>query len=253
MKIKKLALNLKGDTSTFILRIVGVVLLAAVLIIAIVRDRIVNPPQWQVSVVGQGKVTFVPDIAKINLGVRVDKVDSAEEALKQINTSMGKVITAVTALGIDKNDINTQNYALYPQYNNVDNISSVIGYGANEDLLVTVRGIDKNNDLVGKVISEASKAGANQVNGVSFEASNLEGLKQQARILAISDARSKAKQLSRVMGVRLGKIVSWWENYPTPYYDAKGGLGVGGGTLPSSIPTGSGEISMEMNISYQIK
>ncbi len=254
MAVKKL-LNSKGDISIMLMRLVGMILLATVLIVAIVRDRIVSQPQWQVSVIGQGKVSFVPDTAKINLGVQVEKVANAEEALKELNTKMEKIITAVSNIGIAKENIQTQNYSLYPQYDVIDGISKISGYGANEQLVITVSGVDKDNNLVGKVISESTKAGANQVNGVSFEPANLEVLKQQARLMAIADAQVKAKQLSQAMHVRLGKVVGWWENYPQPYYDGKGGMGAGGvmNDMGASLPVGNGEISLELNISYQIK
>lgn len=253
MPVKKF-LNSKGDISVMTMRLVGMVLIAIVLVVAIVRDRIVNQPQWQVSVVGQGKVAFVPDTAKINLGVQVEKFINAEEALKELNTKMEKVINAITALGIDKQNIQTQNYSLYPQYDIIDGVSKISGYGANEQLVITVKGINQDNNLVGKIIAEATKAGANQVNNVSFEPGNLEELKQQARLLAIKDAKIKASQLSNAMNVRLGKVVGWWENYPQPYYDGKGGMGAGGAVMSDgNVPVGNGEISLELNISYQIK
>ena len=49
------------------MRLVGYVLLATIVIVAILRDRIVNQPQWQVSVTGQGKVAYQPDIAVVTL------------------------------------------------------------------------------------------------------------------------------------------------------------------------------------------
>lgn len=236
----------------------AIVVVGAIVVVALVRDRIVNNPQWQVTVSGQGRVTYTPDVATVNLGVQVDKAGDAASALGKLNTTMTRVLAAVKDVGIPDADIQTQNYTLYAQYDYIDNTSTLAGYNANQQLAVKVRNLDKQSDLVAKVISAASDAGANQVNGVSFEASNIEELKQQARLKAIEDARSKAGVLASAAGVRLGKVVGWWENVvsvpgqPGPYYYGdKGGMGAGG-AMPT-VPSGSPEVVVEVGVNYKIK
>lgn len=238
--------------------ITGMVLLASIVILAILRDRIVNQPQYQVTVVGQGKVSYQPNVANITVGVQIDKVAKADEALKQLNDKMNNVIAALKMVGIKEENLKTQNYSLLPQYDYVNNVSTLGGYNANEQLMIKVENVKDDSSLVGKVVEAASKAGANQIVGISYDVSNLEELKQQARIKAISDARTKANVLARAASVRLGDIVGWWENLiqapgvSSPYYDAKGGMG-GGGTTVSSLPNGNQEIITEINVSYRIK
>ena len=236
----------------------AIVVVGAIVVVALVRDRIVNNPQWQVTVSGQGRVTYTPDVATVSLGVQVDKSQDAATALSTLNTRMAKVLSAVKTAGIPDADIQTQNYTLYAQYDYIDNNSTLAGYNANQQLAVKVRNLDKQSDLVAKVISAASDAGANQVNGVSFEASNIEELKQQARLKAIEDARSKAGVLANAAGVRLGKVVGWWENIvsvpgqPGPYYYGdKGGMGAGGAA--PTVPSGSPEVVVEVGVNYKIK
>ena len=78
-----------------ILSLVGLILVAGIVTVAILRDRLVSPPQWQVSVTGQGKVSYQPDIAIVSLGVQIDKAASAEVALRNLNQRTEKIITAV--------------------------------------------------------------------------------------------------------------------------------------------------------------
>lgn len=250
-----------GQTPKIIVLIVGMVLLASIIVVAILRDRIVNQPQYQVSVVGQGKVSYQPDVANVTIGVQIDKVAKADEALKQLNDKMNGIINALKTAGIKDENLNTQNYSLAPQYDYVNNVSSLAGYNANEQLIVKVDGIKADPSLVGKIVEAASKAGANQIVGITYDVSNLENLKQQARIGAISDAKSKAKVLARAAGIRLGDIVGWWENLVQApgvspvYYDSKSsgsGMG-GGGNAGSSLPNGNQEIVIEINVSYRIK
>ncbi|PIT94476.1 hypothetical protein COT98_03460 [Candidatus Falkowbacteria bacterium CG10_big_fil_rev_8_21_14_0_10_39_9] len=237
--------------------IVGMVLLAGIVTVAILRDRIVDQPQYQVSVVGQGKISYQPDVANITIGAQIDKVAKADEALKQLNEKMSNIIAALKVSGIKDEDLKTQNYSLLPQYDYIDNVSALSGYNANEQLVVKVNNLSVDPSLVGKVVEAASKAAANQILGISYDISNLEDLKQQARIKAISDAKTKASILARAAGVKLGDIVGWWENlvqapgYNTISCDAKGGMG--GGAVAPSLPNGNQEIVIEINVSYRLK
>lgn len=238
-----------------IMKILALLLLAVVVLAAIFRERFVTPPMWQVSVIGRGEVAYTPDIAKVNIGIQIDKAAAADGALKRLNETVDKTIEAISKLGIDKKDIQTQNYTLYPEYNYIENNSSIAGYSANQRLTITIRNISEEADLVSKVIGAATSAGANQINSISFEASNLESLKQEARLKAIADAKSKAVQLSSAVGIKLDKIVGWWENFVQspdtyyPYYDGKGGAA----TEQANVPSGGYTLIVDMNLSYQIK
>jgi uncharacterized protein len=237
--------------------LVGMLLLAGIITVAILRDRIVNQPQWQVSFTGQGKVTFTPDIAKVNMGVQVDKKAKAEDALKELDEKMKKIYQAVEKLGIAKEDVEMQNYTLLPQYDVVNNQNKLTGYSANQVVIVKVKDIANNPDMTSKVVSAASQAGVNQINGIGFEPSDLNALKDQARLKAINDAKEKARELSVALGVKLGDIVGWWENYnpqPVPYYGDYGGGGIGGGAGGGGIiQSGSHELTLEVTINYKIK
>ncbi len=243
----------------FILSLVGMLLLTSIVVVAVLRDRIVNQPQWQVNVLGQGRVTYVPDIANVTLGVQIDKSKTAEEALNQLNDKIGKIIKAVKEAGVQADDITTQNYSLYTQYDYRDNVSILAGYNANQQLVIKVRNIANDNLPIAKVIAEASKAGANQVNGVTFDVTKLDELKQEARLKALQDAKAKSGGLAAAVGVRLGEVVGWWENVVQApginnqvYYGEKGGMG--GGAVPTpQVPSGSQEIVIEVTLNYKLK
>lgn len=248
--------NLSWKNPKLIIGLIAILVVGGIVIVSILRDRLVNVPQWTVTVTGQGKVKYQPDIADINLGVQIDKVGKAEDALNQLNGKMTKVLKAIKDAGIAGDDIQTQSYSLYPQYDFVDNRSILSGYSANQQLLVKLRNITADDTSVAKVIAAATAAGANQVNSVSFEASNIEDLKQQARIKAIEDARQKADGLAVAAGVRLKQVVGWWENLVqmpmnSQYFaDGKGGAG---GALTSTVTSGSPEIIIEVGVNYRLK
>ncbi len=243
-----------------ILVLIAMLLLAGIIIISILRERLVNEDQWQINVAGEGRVAYVPDIANVDFGVEIDKVAKPADALNQLNDKINKVIAAIEQTGIPKDNVQTQDYTLTPQYDVVNNVPQPTNYTAEQDIIVKVNGIDKDTTRTAAIITAAGLAGTNKINGITFAASNLNDLKQLARLKAIIDARSRAKNIGLALGVKLVKVVGWWENFVTPdntvnsYYDAKAGIG-GGGTAISepSVPAGARELVVDVNVSYKIK
>ncbi|MDP3985954.1 MAG: SIMPL domain-containing protein [Candidatus Veblenbacteria bacterium] len=241
-----------------VLVLVGIVLLAGVVTVSILRDRIVSQPQWQVNVVGQGKVSYQPDTAEVTIGVQVDRAHSAELAMRQLSEKMDKIVAAIKAADVPAEDITTQNFSLSPQYDYRDGVQTSGGYSANQQVIVKVKDLNNSKEKLAKVIGEATKAGANQIVGVNFSVSNIEELKQQARVEAILDAKGKAGSLAEAADVRLGKVIGWWENVVqapgAPYYGerAMGIGGAGGGSTPT-VPAGEQEIVVEVTVNYKVK
>jgi uncharacterized protein len=240
--------------------VLAITALTAIVIVSILRDRIVNQQQNQVSVTGRGKVSYQPDTATINLGLQVDKAVTAEAALNQLNDKMSKIVAGVEALGINKEDVRTEAYNISPQYDYKDGTSTISGFGANQQIEIKVKNIQENPDLVSSVISAAGAAGTNQISGINFSVSDLNGLKQQARILAIKDAREKSAGLAAAAGVKLGKIEGWYENLIQPLEGQAQG-GYGGSDMASSVkaapspqvPSGSEEVIVEVSLNYEVR
>lgn len=242
------------------LKVLGLLVLAAIIIVAILRDRIVNQQFKSVTITGQGKVAYTPDLAIVTLGVQIDKVAKPEDALNQLNAKVIAIIEAVKAIGVLPSDIQTQNYSLYPQYDYKDNVSTVSGYNANQQLVIKVSGYDQDQNKLSQVIAAASRAGANQVNNLSFDASNMNDLKQEARVKAIADAKTKSAALADSAGVRLKDVIGWYENMvnPIPMYSTadygKGGLGgQSGNAVSPQTPAGDREVVIEIGVTYNLK
>lgn len=263
MDIKSNLKNCCKDSKAFLI-FVGMLLIAGIIIVALVRERIVNPNMNQVTVYGEGKISYQADIAVITLGVQIDKAATPEEAMKLLNDKMKGIISAVKAVGIADADIKTKAFSLNPQYDFNDGVSKVSGYNANQQLEIKARDIDKNSEIASQVVAAANGAGANQVLSVSFDVSSLNNLKQQARIKAIEDARSKAQGLAKAAGIkRLKKVVGWHESLvQSP--DMQNDYGFGGSTVsekstmsarPSiapQIPSGNQEIIVNVGVNYEV-
>lgn len=206
---------------------------------------------------GKSEMEVVPDEAKVSLGINIQK-DTVGVAQDEAN----KVINAITAklaeLGIDKEDVKTSNYSIYPNYDYTNGTNRIIGYNINSNLEVTISDFDKLNS----VIDLATAEGANQVGGVQFTLSKEKEaeLKQQARQEAIKDAQESAQELARLSGIRLGRVVDVSESrmdaWPvSPMYRSaeimmnKDAYGAGG--EPTSIEPGSTTYSYVVNLSYE--
>ena len=191
----------------------------------------------------------------------IDKAPTADSALAQLNGKATRIIAALDGLGIKKDDIKTEAYALNPQYDYVEGVSRIAGYGASQKLSIKVSDIINNADKVSQVVSTAGSATANEVMGIEFTVSNMNDLKQQAKILAIGDAKNKSEGLARAAGVKLGKVENWYENIlQAPDYRVSN-AGFGGAEALSAkaaiavpqVPAGTQEIIVEVGLTYEVK
>jgi uncharacterized protein YggE len=204
----------------------------------------------QISFTGEGKIYTKPDIAFVDASV-VTQGEQIKDVQDTNTNKMNKVINFLKSSGVDEKDIKTTNYNLYPQYTYENNkIPQIMGYQINQTLNIKIRNLDK----VGAILEGGVNVGINQVDSLYFGFENDEQLKEQARKIAIDDAKKKAEVLASQLGVKLIKITGFSDNtisYPTPIYDAKAISG-GGGTTPS-IQTGQNEITVDITITYEIK
>jgi uncharacterized protein len=245
-----------------ILIFLSVILLFAVIIVAILKDRIVDKNLDVTTITGQGEISYNPDIAVITVGVEVDRAFKAEEALNKLNDSVDKVVSSIKSLGIPEGDIQTKSYSLLPHYDYQGaggGVSVPSGYDANQQIAIKVKDIDSNPGLISNVIESASRTGANQIIGVSFNVSNLEELKQKARLEAINDAKLKSASLAKAAGIeKLGKVTGWYENVLKSPDLQNSGYGAGGasdnsGISVPQIPAGTDEIIIEVGLNFRVK
>jgi len=245
----------------FVVAVILILAVTAIAIVSILREKIVSDQQNQVSITGQGKVSYQPDTATVTLGVQIDKAQTADLALQQLNEKVAKIVSSLDALGIKKEDIQTQAYTLNPQYDYKDNVSTVAGYGANQKLAIKVSDIINKPEVVSQVVAQAGSAQANQIQGIEFTVSSVNDLKQQARLLAIADAKTKSIGLAQAAGVKLGKVLNWYENVlQSPDLTSSNNLGYGGSdammsksVTPPQIPGGTQDIIVEAGLTYEVK
>ena len=205
-------------------------------------------------VIGEGKVSVTPDIAKITLGIQ-ENGQILKQVQDEVNKKSKTLTDALKKLGIGEKDIKTTSYNVYPQYDYTIPNSKITGYQVSTSHEVTVRDFDKVND----VLVEATTAGANTSGGIAFEINDETKAKklQEAREEAVSKAKEKAQGLAKAAGISLGKIINISESQggdirPILYAD-KAAVGLGGTPVPANIQPGETEISVTVSLSYEIR
>lgn len=209
---------------------------------------------YTITISGEGKVTAIPDIAQISLGIQTEKW-KVVDAQKENTEKMNGIIKELKGMDIDAEDIKTTNYSIYPRYDWNEGIQILRGYQVTQDVMVKVRDLEK----VGDILDAAASAGANQIGGLNFTIDEPEDLRQQAREKALVNAKEKADALAKVAGAKLGKLVSFNESsngYAVPYYadyamEAKT-MGIGGGGGMPEVEPGSQEIIINVTVTYEV-
>ena len=164
-----------------------------------------SPPRT-IVVTGIGDVKAKPDMAVINSGV-LTEAPTARDALAKNNSAMSSVIDALKKAGIAEQDIQTSNFSVSPQYPpyqpNQTQAPRISGYQVSNQVSVRVKNLAK----LGAILDGLVQVGANQINGISFDIDQPKQLQNDARKLAVADARAKAELYAAAAHVSLGRVL----------------------------------------------
>ena len=171
-----------------------------------------------ITVSATGTVEAEPDQARITSGVTTEAT-SAREALTGNSEAMTKVISELKAKGIDAKDIQTASFNVEPviDYSKDGQPPKTRGYRVSNQVVVLVRDLGQ----LGAVLDDVITAGANQVQGLSFEVSKADTLKDEARKEAVANALRRAKLLPPPPEPKSGRSCRYPKrmssNAPVPY------------------------------------
>jgi uncharacterized protein len=215
----------------------------------------VGSQQTGIWVNGLGKVTVTPDIATLSLGVSA-QTPTVAEAQSQAAAAMSKVFASLTGAGVDKKDIQTQNYSIQQvtRWDDKGQQEVVLGFRVSNTVTAKLRAIDK----IGSIIDAAAVAGGDftRINGINFSVEHPEQYSTKVRELAMNDAKAKAEQIAALAGVKLGKpsYVSESSYMPNSYPVAyKLDSGAGGAAPSTPITPGESDITLSVQVTYSIQ
>jgi len=161
-----------------------------------------DPAAHTITVSASGRVTIVPDVARVTLGVTFTR-PTVKAARSDAATAMTRILAALKKLGVADADLQTVGLSLYPQYTSSAK-PRVTGYTISEQLRVTIRDLDK----AGDIIDAATTQGATDANGISFELADPDKAMNDARAAAVTAAQASAQAMASAGHVALGQIVS---------------------------------------------
>ena len=194
-----------------------------------------------VSAIGTATVTLEPDMATFSVGITTqDALVATAQAAN--TTAMQAVLDALTALGISQEDVQTDNYSVYPVYNYDSSTPTVTGYEVSNTVTVIVRSIGQLPSL----LDAAVEAGANNVYSLGFQSSEQAAAYDQALKAAAQDAQRKAAMMAQAIGREAGVTQSLAEVSNTgSIYDGGRAYAM---ELSSSIPIETGRITVSAEV-----
>lgn len=165
----------------------------------------VRQPERTVSVSATGSVSASPDIATISTGVATEGA-TAREALDANNKAMRGLIDGLKALGLGAKEIQTTHVSVEPRHHHHKDgrPPSVVGYRVVNQLRITQRDIAR----LGETLDKSITLGANQLGGISFEVSNAETLKDEARRRAMENALRRAQLYATAAGATVDRVLT---------------------------------------------
>ncbi len=254
----------KISVSLFILLVI-ISLFVITKIVGEVRGNFGEEESYNViSVNGKGETLAVSNIATLNINLEEEDATS-KKSQELLNESINKTLTYLAEKGIETKDIKSTFGGISPRYEYLKSSyyssgqRKLVGFTARQSIEVKVREVDDANTIR----TGLAELGVDNIEGPNFSIEDEKGYKEEARALAITDAKEKAKVLAKDLGVRLVKIVSFSEgsNY---YYDGRNtmkamsmdsveGVAYGVDEQTPSLPTGENKITSNVTITYEIR
>jgi uncharacterized protein YggE len=205
-------------------------------------------PVRTITVSGEGKVTVQPDTVHVQMGVLVNGA-TAQDVLAQANEKAAALISAVKALGIADEDIQTSGISIHPEYE--PNSPTVVGFQASNNLNVTIRDIDRAGEIIDGGAAFAGEAIT--IGGIWFSVGDPEAVLSAARAAAVDNAAKRADEFASAAGADVGTVISISEvdlDEPRPiYYEAASDR------AQTSVPieAGTQDLSVHVTVVFELQ
>jgi len=253
----------QGNYSLIFMRTKRIILVSVLLILIAGMAGTVSAAdssdEKTISVSGTGKVTSAPDTVIVSIAVETENTDALvaqQENAKKMNT----VMTALKAIGLTDDEIETTGYSIY-SYNSGDD--SVFGskkkiYRVTNSIKVESSKID----MAGEIIDTAVSSGANNINYISFTLSDEKSnqLRSQALDAAVAQARSDADAVASALGISVVgvKSVNVGASYVPMSYNTAYDSGAmykseAAMSVPTTVDPGDVDVSASVSIVYLIR
>lgn len=157
-----------------------------------------------VSATGNAEVKGQADVIQVYLNIDT-KADTAKEAQDENSRIADEVVVALLKLGLERKDIQLQDYRVYEDFSWENGRQQSKGFRATQSVVVKLSDFAKAGDVV-----DASVSAGALVNWINFELSQEQENELKAQVLkeAGEDAKAKAEATASGVGKKLGSLVS---------------------------------------------
>ncbi|PPD46268.1 MAG: SIMPL domain-containing protein [Methylocystis sp.] len=159
-----------------------------------------------VSVVGEAVEDVAPDRATLRFSVVTER-PTAQSAAADNARTVEAILAELKAQGLSDADIQTQGVTLSPytveERDAKGKAKTQQSYRASNSLSAVVKPVERAGELTGKIIEK----GANSLEGVDYDHSNLAEKRDALRAKAVKDAEHRARIYAEAAGLRLGRVI----------------------------------------------
>lgn len=214
----------------------------------------------QLTVRGEAEISVPANQLRLDMGV-ISSAKTVDQAMVDNKQRMQKIEKVLLDTGLSKQEYQTSHFQIYPNWASQPADAStgwqtyITGYTVINKFRVKTNKLE----LAAKIIDRGSKAGANSIDGITFDLSDPEKHKDKAIRLATHNAIKDAKALADSASLQLDQILSISLDVANlvPEYRAAYGSReqYSMGDTNNTLPLKGGEVSVNASVHliYRIK
>lgn len=150
-----------------------------------------------------GEVKATPDLATITAMTSAEGTTAANATADNAK-KMTDLLANIRNAGISNDNIETRNINISPRYRYEQNKTPQrIGYQAQSSIQIRIHDLSR----VGSILDKMVQANVEDLEGPNFSLSNSAKAEDEARLQAITTARSRADLYARSVGLRVKRIM----------------------------------------------
>lgn len=167
---------------------------------------VTQPIETGVTVEATGSVKVVPDGVQFNFSVFA--IDSTSSGASKVANALADLAReALDASSVDQKDIATQSVSIFPEYSYAQSGEQTrVGFRATQSFAVTLRDVDKAGQAVDEVVlMVGTDLTIDTLTPILLETKDAT---DKARENAVKLAKKKAEDYAKLLGVKIGPIIS---------------------------------------------
>ncbi len=202
------------------------------------------------TVMGNGEIEVSPDLLWAEFAVKT-QASIAEEAQEQNTLKVDAVVEAIQAIGIAREDIRITEASILPVNDHDKILAQISSYEVSNIVVIKTQKVKQ----AGNLVSEAVKAGAEELLRLEFALVDAKKHYQEALSLAVADAYEKAHIISLASDVDIIGPLSIYENSENPRMLSQSVFPTNQEPEINSIPIQAGLIlvTAQVNVEFYLK